>query len=80
MINNQDRAEKLRGELIYLNEHWHISVSGIAKEANLHFQHLNNFKLGKDTFGDIRLNKLEKVLNEKYKNLLQEELHETIFK
>lgn len=80
MIDNQDRAKKLREELVYLSEYWHISISGIAKEANLHFQHLNNFKLGKDKFGDIRLNKLEKVLNEKYKILLQEELHETIFK
>ncbi|MBE9882415.1 hypothetical protein [Enterococcus faecium] len=80
MSNNQDRAEKLRGELIYLNENWHISVSGIAKETNLHFQHLNNFKLGKDTFGDIRLNRLEKVLNGKYKLLLKEFKNEIISK
>lgn len=73
MIDNQDRAKKLREELVYLSEYWHISISGIAKEANLHFQHLNNFKLGKDAFGEVRLTRLEKVLNGKYKILLQED-------
>ncbi|MEQ7178389.1 hypothetical protein ABQE01_05105 [Enterococcus thailandicus] len=67
-----NKSEELRGKLIYLNKHWHVSIAGIARESNIHLQHLNNFKLGKDRFGDIRLKRLEKVLNGKYKLLLKE--------
>ncbi|MFS0985440.1 hypothetical protein [Enterococcus durans] len=67
-----NKSEELREKLIYLNKHWHVSIAGIARESNIHLQHLNNFKLGKDRFGDIRLKRLEKVLNGKYKLLLKE--------
>ncbi|WP_395531571.1 hypothetical protein [Enterococcus faecium] len=73
-----NKSEELRGKLIYLNKHWHVSIAGIARESNIHLQHLNNFKLGKDTFGEVRLTRLEKVLESKYKILLKEFKNEII--